>query len=116
MLLSVGRGRGLSRGRGGGGADHGRIGWDHGVRLAQPRQVVAHQIEGRVGGCRRGCDPGTTWKNIVRYRLLRADAGGKSKTVDLTYRIWLAHEAKPAALIDALHQRDGILKADWSVR
>jgi uncharacterized membrane protein YhiD involved in acid resistance len=55
-------------------------------------------------------------KTIVRYRLLKADAGGKSKSVDLTYRIWLAQDAKPAALIDALHQRDGILRADWSVR
>lgn len=55
-------------------------------------------------------------KSIVRYRLLRVEAGGKSKTVDLTYRIWLDHDAKPAALIDSLHQRPGILKADWSAR
>lgn len=55
-------------------------------------------------------------QTIVRYRLLRVDAGGKTPNVDLTYRIWLAADAKPAALINTLHHRPGILKANWSVR
>jgi hypothetical protein len=55
-------------------------------------------------------------KAIVRYEADRSSTSRKDPAVVLTYRVWLAKDADPAAFADALRAKPGVLKVSWSWR